>query len=128
MSAYSPGPHAPLVTVLYIGSGSNVPVERFQAERIGVVAVQSVARGLRLLGNFRVAAVICDVPDLMVVTRFAATQTPVILLAPKDVEWGGPEVTVVNRRTPVVALAALVRQIAATPRVAPRHSDVSAER
>jgi hypothetical protein len=102
-----------LLTVLYIGKPGGLNQEQLRHEGIGVVAVESARRGLRLLRNFRVAAVICDVPELASVASLVATHTPVILLAGEAIDWGGPEVTVVSRRTPAATLAAMVRQLAA---------------
>ena len=68
--------------------------------------------------NFRVAAAICGVPELPSVDRLVATQTPVILLAGEDIDWGGPEVTVVSRRAPAARLVCVVRQLAAAARSA----------
>ena len=102
-----------LLTVLYIGHPSRSNQEQLRHAGIGVMAVESAERGLRLLGNFRVAAVICGVPELPSVARLVATQTPVILLASEDFDWGGPEVTVVSRETPAARLASVVRQLAA---------------
>ena len=112
MTTNASGLEAPLITVLHVGAESDL-LQRLRREGLGVVEAGSAARGLRLLRNFRVGAVICDVPDLSVVTCFVATGTPVILLAGDDAEWGGPEVTVVSRRTPAETLAAVVRRIAA---------------
>jgi hypothetical protein len=113
MSSQPGGSIRPLLTVLYIGGGVVGPnVEQLRHEGIGVVAVHSAARALQLLKNFRVAAVICDVPDLSSVTTLAATRTPVILLARQEADWGGPEVTVLSRRTPSPELARYVRQLA----------------
>jgi len=115
MSSQAPRDTRPFLTVLYIGDDVLAPnVEQLRYEGIGVVAVHSVARGLRLLKDCRVAAVICDVADLPSVTSLVATQTPVILLAGQDADWGGPEVSVVSRRTPSAALARHVRQLAGT--------------
>jgi hypothetical protein len=122
MSLQGPAGIRHFLTVLYIGDDALAPnVEQLRYEEIGVVWVHSVARGLQLLlKNFRVAAVICDVTDLPSVTRLVATQTPVILLAGQDAEWGGPEVTVVSRGTPSAALARQVRQPAVTTPADPR--------
>ena len=110
-----PGSIRPLLTVLYIGGDAVGPnVEQLRHEGIGVMAVHSAGRALQLLKNFRVAAVICDLPDLSSITRLAATQTPVILLAGQAADWGGPEVTVLSRRTPSPELARYVRQLAGT--------------
>ncbi len=113
MNARSSGGTRSLLTVLFVGEPGSVNQARLRDEGIGVVAVASASRGLRLLGNFRVAAIICGVPDLPSVARLVAMHTPVILLAGEDTDWGGPEVTVVSRRTPPATLAALVRQLAA---------------
>lgn len=113
MSSQAGGSIRPLLTVLYIGAGAARPnVEQLRYEGIGVVAVHSAARALQLLKNFRVAAVISDVPDLSSVAGLAATRTPVILLAAQEADWGGPEVSVVSRRTPSAALARHVRELA----------------
>jgi CheY-like chemotaxis protein len=115
MSSHPGGSSGPLLTVLYIGGFAVGPnVEQLRHEGIGVVAVHSGARALQLLKNFRVAAVICDVPDLSSIASLAATQTPVILLAGQGADWGGPEVTVLSRRIPSPELARYVRQLAAT--------------
>jgi hypothetical protein len=111
MNAQSSGGSPSLLTVLYIGEPSSRNQEQLRQEGIGVVAVESVRRGLRLLRNFRVTAVICDVPELPSVASLVATHTPVILLAGEDMDWGGPEVTVVSRRTPPATLARVVRQL-----------------
>jgi hypothetical protein len=122
MNAHTSGGTRPLLTVLYIGAPASVDFERLRHEHIGVVAVGSTSRGLRLLKNFRVAVVICDVPDLPFVARLVATHTPVILLAGEDTEWGGPEVTVLSRRTPTLALAGMVRRLAAATGAADRNA------
>jgi hypothetical protein len=113
MNAHCSAGSRSLLTVLYIGKPSSLDHEQFRREGIGVVAVEAAQRGLRLLRNFRVAAVICDVPELTSVASLVATDTPVILLAGEAIDWGGPEVTVVSRRTPAATLARVVRQVAA---------------
>ena len=115
MSSEGPAGMHPLLTVLYIGRDAAAPnLEQLRYEGIGVVAVHSIARGLAVLKSFCVAAVICDVPDLLSVTTLTETRTPVILLAGEDADWGGPEVKVVSRRTSSATLAQHVRQLART--------------
>jgi hypothetical protein len=113
MNAHGSAGTQSFLTVVYIGRPGSLSQEQLWHEGIGVVAVESAQRGLRLLRNFRVAAVICAVPELPSVARLVATQTPVILLAGEDLEWGGPEVTILSRRTPAAWLACVVRQLAA---------------
>jgi hypothetical protein len=111
----APGSHdsLPLVTVLYIGPEPGALADRLREHRIGVIAVQRLDRCLRLLGNFRVAAVICDMPDLQTVAALAETQTRVIVLAAADAESMTPAIVIVNRRTPAHAIAEIVRRAAA---------------
>jgi len=122
MSLQGEGAVRPFLTVLYIGD--DLPtrnVEQLQYEGIGVVAVHSVARGLRLLTDCRVAAVICDVADPQPVTKLVATHTPVILLAGENADWREPGVSVVSRSTSSAALAGHVRQLAATNATDAKH-------
>ena len=103
----------PLVTVLYIGPHPGALAERLREHRIGVIGVQRLDRCLRLLSNFRVAAAICDLPDLKAVAALAETQTPVIVLAATDAESLTPGIVVVHRRTPANVIAEIVRRAAA---------------
>jgi len=76
-----------------------------------VVVAEPVPRGLRSLREFRVAAVIFALPDLQGAARVAALQTPVVLLAADDAQWGGTGMTVIRRETDTAVLAIVIREV-----------------
>ena len=103
-----------LLPVVYVGTDATIAlVTRLASEGIGVVVAPTVQRGLRLLQEFRVAAVVFGLADLHGAARLAATGTPVILLAADEAVWDRANVTVVNRKIDVAVLAAVIRRVSA---------------
>lgn len=96
--------------VVYLGTDATATlVARLRSVGIGVVVAESVPRGLRLLKEFRVAAVVFALPDLQGAARVAVSDTPVILLAAEAAEWDGAGITVVSRNTDFAVLGVIIR-------------------
>ena len=103
-------PPAGVVPVIYIGAEPAASlVHALRMHGIAMLPFRNPQVALRLLRHSRVAAVLYAVPDLQGIEAFVATQTPVIVLAAGDAEWGTAGVTVIDRRSEPMVVAALIR-------------------
>jgi hypothetical protein len=101
-----------LIPVLWVGSADSPVARGLSKFGIGVIAVRSVDRALRLLRNFSVAAVIYDAPAGERVSELTATGTPLIVLVADDTDWQRPGVTTFPPTALPEAIAAAVQRCA----------------
>ena len=107
----------PFLPVVYLGTDATMTlVAELRCEGIGMVVAETVPRALRLLREFWVAAVVFALPDLQGAARVAAMQTPVVLLAADEAQWGAAGVTVVRRKTEAAVLATVIREVSTSNR------------
>jgi hypothetical protein len=102
--------------VLYIGNARSEVVARLREQGVRVIVAERVDRGLRLLKEFKVAAVVYDVPALMPVLDFVSLGSPVIVLAAGDGDWGDPGVRILKRETTASTLIAAIESLEARTR------------
>jgi hypothetical protein len=117
----------PLLPVLFVGNADSRLVRQLDTYGIGVIVAERVERAARLLTNFTVAAIVCDVSASMQVNQLAALSVPVILLAMTDEGWDGPGVTVMRRDTPAAVVAAAIQRLAEQPLPADRAGEARSE-
>ena len=98
--------------VLFIGSARSEVVARLRQHGVRVIVAERVDRGLRLLKQFRVTAVVYDVPELWPILELVALANPVILLAAANADWGSPEVRVLRRETAAVTVVEVLSSLA----------------
>jgi len=104
--------------VLFIGSARSEVVAQLRRQGVRVIVAERVERGLRLLKQFRVAAVVYDVPQLWPVLELIALANSVILLAAANADWGSPEVRVLKRETAAATVIEVLSSLARDAAVA----------
>ena len=103
---------------LFIGNARSDVVARLRQHGVRVIVAERVDRGLRLLKEFSVAAVVYDVPALPPILELVTRGVPVILLAAVDADWGSPQVRVLKRETAAATVTEVLSSLARDAAVA----------
>ncbi len=114
------GAAGPLVPVLHVGPGITHYTREFLREHgIGLIVCDDATRAVRLLTQFRVAAVIYALPDLQWLPGFVRTDTPVVLLSDSKSPriLGGGAVAVIDPDGGLATLAETIRSLATRERL-----------
>ena len=101
-----------VLPVLYVGSDLNATAyDSLRAHRIGVVVAENASRASRLLSQFRVAAIVYDVPDLRGIDELSKLEIPMVVLAARDAACDLDAVTILPRHTETEDLAAIIHGV-----------------
>ena len=101
-----------VLPVLYVGGDlKRTAYDSLRAHRIGVVVAENPSRASRLLSQFRVAAIVYDVPDLQGIEKLSKLGIPLVVLAARDAACDLDAVTILPRQTETEDLAAIIHGV-----------------